>query len=137
MPPHSYLQDDYLLQWSNPDLHPHHIHEKVRAALTEFQSSRQVASQIQLDTNEDSFKSNQGVFIFPIIQAGQFGIHEEESVLQTLFRRINAAGSRKRPLFDLTSGYFSLYQPYQRIILGSRGVDCRIVAASPKVSHAR
>lgn len=137
MPPHSYLQDDYILQWPDPHAHPHQIHENVREALTEFQSSRRVASQIQLDTNEDSFKSEQGALIFPIIQAGQFGIREEETVLQTLFRRVNAAakqGSRKRPLFDLTSGYFSLYQPYQRIILGSRSVDCRIVAASPKVS---
>lgn len=58
-------------------------------------------------------------------------------MLQTLFRRVNAVakqGSRKRPFFELTSGYFSLYQPYQKIILGSRSVDCRIVAASPKVS---
>lgn len=96
-----------------------------------------MASQIQLDTNEDSFKSKQRVFIFPIIQAGQFAIREEETVLQTLFRRVNAVakqGSRKRPFFELTSGYFSLYQPYQKIILGSRSVDCRIVAASPKVS---
>ncbi|XP_006459614.1 hypothetical protein AGABI2DRAFT_184234 [Agaricus bisporus var. bisporus H97] len=135
--PHSFVQDDYILQWLDPQIHPHHIHEKVREALTEFQSSRRVASQIQLDTNEDSFKSKQRVFIFPIIQAGQFAIREEETVLQTLFRRVNAAakqGSRKRPFFELTSGYFSLYQPYQKIILGSRSVDCRIVAASPKAN---
>lgn len=140
MTPHSYVRDDYILQWLDPDTHPHCINEKAKDALIKFQTSRQVASQIRLDANGDSFKSDQRVMIFPIIQAGQFAIREEEITLQLLFRHVNAAarqGSRKRPLFDLTSGYFSLYQLYQRLILGSRNVDCRIVAASPKVNPPR
>ena len=42
--------------------------------------------------------------------------------------------SYPRPLVDLTSGYFGLYKPYQDLILASPGVDCRVVAASPKVT---
>ncbi|KAF9444461.1 CDP-diacylglycerol-glycerol-3-phosphate 3-phosphatidyltransferase [Macrolepiota fuliginosa MF-IS2] len=135
--PYSDIRDGYVLQWSDADTHPHHINKKVKNALLEFQSSRRIASQIQLDTNEDSFKSEQQIMIFPVIQAGQFGIREEEATLQLLFRHINAAakqGPRKRPLLDLTSGYFSLYQPYQKLVLGSRNVDCRIVAAGPKAN---
>lgn len=44
--------------------------------------------------------------------------------------------TRIRPLVDLTSGYFGLYQPYQEHILAS-DVATRIVAAGPKVNdHA-
>lgn len=135
--PFSIAKDSYLLSWPDSNTHPHDINEKARQALVAFQSSRQVASQIQLGTNDDSFKSEQGILVFPVIQAGQFGIREEESILRLLFRSVNAAvkhGSRKRPLVDLTSGYFSLYQPYQKLILGSRNLDCRIVAASPKAN---
>lgn len=137
MTPHSCTRDGYILQWPDPDTHPHHLGVKAKNALVEFQSSRHAASLIQLQANEESFKSDQQILIFPIIQAGQFGIREEETTLQSLFRHVSASvkqGPRKRPLFDLTSGYFSLYHPYQKLILGARNVDCRIVAASPKVN---
>ncbi len=136
MTPHSCVRDGYVLQWPDPDTHPHHLNEKAKNALVEFQSSRHAASQIQLQTNEESFKSDQQVLFFPILQAGQFDIREEETTLQSLFRHVGASAkqaSRKRPLFNLTSGYFSLYWPYQKLILGTRNVDCHIVAASPKV----
>ncbi|KXN81217.1 CDP-diacylglycerol--glycerol-3-phosphate 3-phosphatidyltransferase, mitochondrial [Leucoagaricus sp. SymC.cos] len=116
--PHSILKDDYILSWPDNETHPHHIHAKAKDALLKFQSSRRV-------------------LLFPIIQAGQFDIREEELTLQSLFRSVNVTikkGSRKRPLFDLTSGYFSLYQPYQKLILGNRNLDVRIVAASPKAN---
>ena len=40
----------------------------------------------------------------------------------------------KRPLVDLTSGYFGLYEPYQELILAS-DVETRIIAAGPKVDE--
>ena len=70
--------------------------------------------------------------VIPVIQAGQFNIREEESVFQLLFRHLGKL-TTQRPILDLTSGYFSLYKPYQDLILQVPNLDCRIVAASPKV----
>jgi CDP-diacylglycerol--glycerol-3-phosphate 3-phosphatidyltransferase len=79
--------------------------------------------------------SNQNVLLVPIIQAGQFGIKEEEWVFQELFSRLKRFPDADRPILDLTSGYFSLYKPYQDLILNTPKVDCRIVAASPKAGY--
>lgn len=72
--------------------------------------------------------------ILPILQAGQFGIREEERALDLLFRELSAqnGSASDGPLMDLTSGYFGIYQRYCDLILRSR-IGCRIVAASPKV----
>ena len=50
-----------------------------------------------------------------------------------LFRLLGRISIKRRPLLDLTSGYFSLYTPYQNLILNATNLDCRIVASSPKV----
>lgn len=84
-------------------------------------------------TKNEPDDCNQALLV-PIIQAGQFNIREEESTFRSLFRNL---GHFSRPLLDLTSGYFSLYRPYQDLILKASGVDCRIVASSPKVNHFR
>ena len=75
------------------------------------------------------------VLIFPVIQAGQFGVREEENTLALLLKHVQLYGgeSGQRPLVDLTSGYFGLYRPYQELILASKNVDTSINAASPKV----
>jgi CDP-diacylglycerol--glycerol-3-phosphate 3-phosphatidyltransferase len=74
------------------------------------------------------------VLIFPIIQAGQFNIREEERCLSMLFGHLStpAISASFNPSMDLTSGYFGLYNPYQELILRS-SIDCRIIAASPMV----
>jgi CDP-diacylglycerol--glycerol-3-phosphate 3-phosphatidyltransferase len=86
-------------------------------------------------SSECSVESDK-VLVLPIIQAGQFDIREEETVLALLFRhldsRFSRAPARTRPLVDLTSGYFGLYQSYQEQIL-TNDIDARIVAAAPKV----
>jgi len=138
MSPYSSIQNDYILFWPDSNTHPHRINDKARQAIMAFQSSRQVVSQIQLKSNEYSFRPEHQILVFPIIQAGQFGVREEETALELLFHSVNTAvkqGSRKRPSLVLTSGYFNLYKPYQKLILGSRNLDCRIVAASPKVGY--
>ncbi|KAF9463914.1 hypothetical protein BDZ94DRAFT_1257747 [Collybia nuda] len=125
---HSYQQEDYTLQWPDPDTHPHHIHQKAEAAISAFQTSRRQSESAESD----------GVVIFPIIQAGQFNVREEETALWLLFHHLNSQSSQKppktkKPLVDLTSGYFGLYEPYQDLILAS-DVKTRIVAASPKAN---
>jgi hypothetical protein len=82
----------------------------------------------------------QKVLMFPLIQAGQFNIRDEERALKLLFEHLNAvvdpSSKNGRPLLDLTSGYFGLYKEYQNLILQSPNVDCRIVASSPKASNS-
>jgi CDP-diacylglycerol--glycerol-3-phosphate 3-phosphatidyltransferase len=133
-------QQDYTLNWPDPQTHPHQIHQKAHTALYEFQlSQRTVEAQsilkdVEAAANQSPVESDK-VLIFPIIQAGQFNIQEEETTLALLFRlldfRISKAATT-RPLVDLTSGYFGLYEPYQKHILAS-DVETRIIAAGPQV----
>lgn len=154
---HSYRHEGYTLRWPDPQTHPHHIHQKAEIALSTFQTSQRAtydahylsdptSGTTTLATQkQDVFSSGfDDVIIFPIIQAGQFNIREEETTLALLFRHLQlkqdsnanpakpSKPSDSRPVVDLTSGYFGLYQPYQDLVLAN-DVDTRIVAASPKV----
>ncbi|KAL1740514.1 hypothetical protein HDZ31DRAFT_47366, partial [Schizophyllum fasciatum] len=125
---HPHSIGDALL-WPDATTHPHHIHHKAQRALSTLQETyrhRPVASD----------DSSPQVLIFPVIQAGQFGVREEENALALLFKHLHVHGgeSGQRPLVDLTSGYFGLYRPYQELILASKNVDCSIIAASPKAN---
>ncbi|KIJ98127.1 hypothetical protein K443DRAFT_220581 [Laccaria amethystina LaAM-08-1] len=129
---HSYTQDDYTLHWPDPQTHPHEIQQRAETLLKEFQKtyldkSKSVSERLSTRNCIDAT-------LFPLIQAGQINIHEEEMTFQLLFRLLKSLKNAHRPLLDLTSGYFSLYKPYQDLILSSPGVDCRIVAASPKAN---
>ncbi|KAG6850254.1 hypothetical protein H0H93_015806 [Arthromyces matolae] len=125
--PHSFQRENYFLDWPDPHTHPHRIHQKAREGLSLFQSARRQSVQ------EDLISSN--VLLFPIIQAGQFGIHEEETALSLLYRNLHThavSTTQKQPVVDLTTGYFGLYDAYQKLVL-ENNVNTRIVAASPKV----
>lgn len=82
------------------------------------------------------------VLVFPIIQAGQFGIREEERAMDFLFEALDEHHSpittgndlANFPLLDLTTGYFGLYRPYRDLVLQSP-INTRIVASAPKVSR--
>ncbi|KAF8183446.1 hypothetical protein BJ912DRAFT_1120344 [Pholiota molesta] len=130
--PHTYTYDDYTLYWPNLDTHPHYFNSIAEEALSQFQK-RHCTHSKQTSSN-NSADSAQMPLLIPIIQAGQFNIREEESTIQLLFRHLAKSSLNRRPLLDLTSGYFSLYTPYQNLILNSPNVDCRIVAASPKAN---
>lgn len=93
----------------------------------------------QLDRTGETPRND--VLVFPVVQAGQFGIREEERTLSMLFSHLSeqqqlSAGSGDSyyngPLMDITSGYFGLYKDYQDLVLRSN-LRCRIIAASPKV----
>ncbi|KAG5644184.1 hypothetical protein DXG03_009025 [Asterophora parasitica] len=137
---HSYQQEGYTLHWSDSHTHPHHIHQKAEAALSRFQASNRTIHQLEPSRDEKEIATSSdsdNVILFPVIQAGQFNVREEESALALLFRHLRASKatstSDSRPLVDLTSGYFGLYQPYQDFVL-AHDVDTRIVAASPKAN---
>ena len=125
---HSYQQEDYTLQWPILETHPHYFNSVAEQALSSFQKSYR-----EKLSAKDKSRDNQSILLIPIIQAGQFNITEEEWVFSRLFSHLSHLPPTCHPLLDLTSGYFSLYKPYQDLILNNPGVDCRIVAASPKV----
>ncbi|KAK7006176.1 CDP-diacylglycerol--glycerol-3-phosphate 3-phosphatidyltransferase [Favolaschia claudopus] len=112
---------EYDISWPMPDIHPHHIHKTAELALASLQNRyRQLTAK-----NSDA----ENITLFPLIQAGQFNIRDEETALKMLFQHLDTNAAR--PLVDLTSGYFGLYKEYQDLVLQSTNVDCRIVAASP------
>lgn len=158
--------DSLEVSWTDPDTHPHHIESKASALLSKFQashlsapvdlqSSDTLASAIGSSSTDVTTKpadSDDEVYVFPVIQAGQFNIREEERALNLLYSRISPSSPSptpianitaetenkdkvERPLVNLTSGYFGLYEPYQDLILSS-DVDTRIVCAAPKVGSS-
>jgi CDP-diacylglycerol---glycerol-3-phosphate 3-phosphatidyltransferase len=137
--PYTYQHEDYVLSWPDPQTHPHEIHQKAQTALSGFQLSHCASVTDDFGaTSSRSLVESDSILIFPIIQAGQFNIREEETVIALLFRlldsKMSKAAARTRPLVDLTSGYFGLYQSYQEHILAS-DVETRILVAGPKVDH--
>lgn len=128
--PHSSYRKDFSLVWPDQQVHPHYINSIAQSALSEFQKSyRQQTKSI----HELPSSSHNQALILPVIQAGLFNIKEEESIFDLLFSSVSEVVSKVRPSVDFTSGYFSLYRPYQDLILKASGVDCRIVASAPKV----
>jgi CDP-diacylglycerol--glycerol-3-phosphate 3-phosphatidyltransferase len=123
--------EEYRLEWPDPNTHPHNIESKAEQALTKLQASFMSSSK---PANDPPDTSPSEVLVFPIIQAGQFNIREEEQCLSTLFNHlaIHRTSASFNPTMDLTSGYFGLYKPYQDLILRS-SIDCRVIAASPMV----
>lgn len=121
----------YSLLWPDSDTHPQRTEKRAGEDLSRFQEGYLGLSHYSADDKN----AEEDVLIFPIIQSGQFGIREEERCMASLFHHLNQFGGATggRPLMDLTSGYFGLYKPYQELVRTST-VDCRILAASPKVS---
>ena len=122
----------YNLSWPAEHLHPEHIEDEAGKALQKFQSHKLLSSLESL--GEADQKEDKEVLIFPIIQAGQFGIREEEACLDLLFKHLDqySMSSGARPLIDFTSGYFSLAEPYQKLLQKTHA-DCRVLCASPLV----
>ncbi|KAJ3828828.1 CDP-diacylglycerol-glycerol-3-phosphate 3-phosphatidyltransferase [Lentinula raphanica] len=150
--PHSETRGDYTLVWSDPETHPHHIGEDIGHALASFQSTHRSKLEEESLQIAQCPPNHPTVTIFPLIQAGQFNIREEERFFQFLFGHLKKAAMRpmlpkvgslpqvvssvvhERPRMDMTSGYFSLYKPYQKLMLLHPQVEVRIVAASPKAN---
>ncbi|KAF4614039.1 hypothetical protein D9613_007441 [Agrocybe pediades] len=127
---HTYSKEDYTLYWPIPDTHPHHFNAIAETAFSDFQKRHRKQSP-QL-TNASEPLDPPTVLVSPIIQGGQFNVREEESVFQLLFRHLSKTVGR--PYMDLTSGYFSLYKPYQDLVLKALNLRCNIIVASPKAN---
>ena len=124
-------------------MHPHHIEAKAENTLAKFQDVYKLSSTFRIsDDVELGEGSDTDVLIFPVLQAGQFNIREEERALGLLFDELGQhqdplkadEGGEKYagPLIDMTTGYFGLYRPYRDLVLHSP-VGCRIVCSAPKV----
>ncbi|KAI0958047.1 hypothetical protein AcW1_006237 [Taiwanofungus camphoratus] len=139
-------KEEYILHWPDDRTHPQSIEEKAQDALTAFHAAycaQSLGREVPRPTEE--YEKPEGgqtdVLLFPIIQAGQFNIREEERCLALLFDELSkkqpasgpAPTKYNGPLLDLTSGYFGLYNAYQELIIRSQ-MACRVLAASPKVS---
>ncbi|KAH9852718.1 hypothetical protein C2E23DRAFT_824988 [Lenzites betulinus] len=143
--PSPQASDGYILHWPDSLTHPHRIEAKAQQTLTTFQRTHRLASPAPLTsaTEKESCAAEDGhdVLVYPVIQAGQFNIREEERCLGLLFRELSSQRPPQfptpvdydGPVVDLTSGYFALYRPYQQAIINSR-LACRILAASPKAN---
>ncbi|KAN0123968.1 CDP-diacylglycerol-glycerol-3-phosphate 3-phosphatidyltransferase [Russula decolorans] len=120
--------------WPHSSIHPHHIESQAKVSLSSLQRNYNMKSG---DIQEQLQREN-SVVIFPVIQAGQFHIREEEECLRQLFYHLDPARSRDttpdfQPLLNLTSGYFGLSKLYKNLILRSH-VPTSIICASPEAN---
>ncbi|KAI0822780.1 hypothetical protein BC628DRAFT_1456632 [Trametes gibbosa] len=138
--------DGYVLHWPDALTHPHRIEAKAQQTLANFQTTQRLSSPaLPASLTEQKppgiAEDDYDVLVYPVIQAGQFNIREEERCLGLLFRELSSQRPPQfpspveydGPVVDLTSGYFALYRPYQQAIINSR-LACRILAASPKAN---
>jgi CDP-diacylglycerol---glycerol-3-phosphate 3-phosphatidyltransferase len=123
-----------VLHWPHSSSsHPHHIESHAGLALFNFQRHYNAKS----GNIQERLQRENSVVIFPVIQAGQFNIREEEECLRQLFYHLEAVDSRRvtqsfHPLLSLTTGYFGLFKSYKDLILRSH-VPTHIICSSPKV----
>lgn len=141
--PPSVSSESYSLHWPDDHVHPHHTEAKAENSLTKFQDVYRLSSTFRIsDDLELGEGSDTDVLVFPILQAGQFKIREEERALGLLFdelaqhqepaKIVGGIETYSGPLMDMTTGYFGLYRPYRDLVLQSP-VGCRIVCSAPKV----
>jgi CDP-diacylglycerol--glycerol-3-phosphate 3-phosphatidyltransferase len=127
--------DGPALHWEDTSILPWQIQSKAERLLSEFQMKHLLSSASSTSSEEQANSSD--VVIFPVIQAGQFNIREEEHTLSMLFDHFASREycPKQQPVMNLTSGYFGLSKQYQDLILKSN-VGCSIIAASPKVNFS-
>ncbi|KAG2743659.1 hypothetical protein P692DRAFT_20810096 [Suillus brevipes Sb2] len=121
------------LHWEDTSVLPWQIQSKAERVLSQFQMNHLLSS-VSSTSSEDQANPSD-VVIFPVIQAGQFNIREEEDTLSMLFDHLASRDDclDQEPVMNLTSGYFGLSKEYQDLILKSN-VGCSIIAASPKAN---
>jgi len=124
----------HVLRWPHSSMSPDHIEHQAGLAFSGLQRYYSAKS----GNVQERLRKENSVLLFPIIQAGQFGVREEEDSLKLLFDHLRAADYRDtttsfHPLLSLTSGYFGLANLYKNLILRSH-VPTRIICASPEAN---
>lgn len=116
----------YNLRWPQGNVHPHKIHQ---TPVFQTLQARKRKEALALDAihSDEPF-----VYLSPIIQAGQFGVHEESESLHLLINHLSTAHVTP-PTINFTSGYFGFNAGYQKLVLDNNFAKWRILAASPKV----
>ncbi|KAH8106954.1 hypothetical protein BXZ70DRAFT_997834 [Cristinia sonorae] len=136
--------EPYHLHWPDERVHPHHTEAKAENTLTKFQDVYRLSSTFRISEGVELGEgSDTDVLVFPILQAGQFKVREEERALSLLFDELAQHQETPRgegdgaqyggPLLDMTTGYFGLYRPYRDLVLQSP-VGCRILCSAPKAN---
>lgn len=120
--------------WPHSSMSPHHIEHQAGLAFSSLQRHYNAKS----GNVQERLQKEDSVLVFPVIQAGQFGVREEEDCLRLLYDHLGAADYRDttanfHPLLSLTSGYFGLSDLYKNLILRSH-VPTRIICASPEAN---
>ncbi|KAH9079299.1 hypothetical protein EDB83DRAFT_2341851 [Lactarius deliciosus] len=123
-----------VLHWPHSPMSPQHIEHQGGLALSSLQRHYTAKS----GNVQERLQKEDSVLLFPVIQAGQFGVREEEDCLRLLYDHLRVADDRDttsdfHPVLSLTSGYFGLSDFYKNLILRSR-VPTRIICASPKAN---
>ncbi|KAI0306678.1 hypothetical protein B0F90DRAFT_1814530 [Multifurca ochricompacta] len=123
-----------ILHWSHSSIHPHHIEHHANLALSGLQRRYNAKS----GNIQEKLQRDDTVIVFPVIQAGQLNVREEEECLGQLFYHLQPASSQGatlnfHPQLSLTSGYFGLSSTYKDLILRSH-VPTRIICASPQAN---
>ncbi|PWZ03120.1 hypothetical protein BCV70DRAFT_197354 [Testicularia cyperi] len=91
----------------------------------------------QSRTERPAYDANVDTLLLPLLQMGPFGIRQETQAVPQLFELAQqaSANSAKASVLDLTSGYFSLYRPYQALLTRAqraRSSIVRIICAAPE-----
>jgi CDP-diacylglycerol--glycerol-3-phosphate 3-phosphatidyltransferase len=122
-------------------VHPHRIRPRGFAAFHELTTNWRLSDtdeKLTIETSPDQ------VSVYPLIQAGQFDIRNEEGFLRRLLSysphapdSTKSEHSAEKPLMNLTTGYFNLHKPYQRLLLENPYMNAQVLVAAPLVCSLR
>lgn len=90
-------------------------------------SLKEAMGDVVLHQATSQHHSSCDTMVYPLIQMGQYGIHQEEQVMVKMLQEASCGDH-----IHLASGYFNLPQIYMDAMLKSPG-RCSVLAASPEV----
>ncbi|KAH9945777.1 CDP-diacylglycerol-glycerol-3-phosphate 3-phosphatidyltransferase [Epithele typhae] len=125
------ISGEYTLHWPDTSTHPHRIEAKAQQALLEFQKVQRETSTVRpvTATEKASLDHEDDVMIFPIIQAGQFDIREEERCVSLIFQHLAA-----QQKYTIPQRWLLLASQTVSAAVMNSHIACRILAASPKAN---
>lgn len=121
---HDIIRPGYHLRWNGGKTSPFATRFKAKEALLQLSQGKE----------PEKIVAEPGhVTLTPLIQAGLFGVRQEEQFLKRLLSSV--CGSKSiRPAVHLTTGYFNLHAPYRRALLSNHNATFDLLVASPKAN---